>query len=145
MLPLILRVFGQCEGCDEVDLGKGCGGFLLPTLTTSVVGFGGPNAKSRTRAPWWSGGSVPFRGVGVRVEARWGSCGCETEMVLFLRERCGGLLRVGRGANNFQCRYGDVWLVVTVDGHITYWISLNPGLRLHTPLIPYRDQTLSPS
>ena len=51
----------------------------------------------------------------------------------------------GVGPNDFECRYGDVWLVVIVDGHTTYWISLNPGLRLHTPLIPYRDQTLSPS
>ena len=97
VLPLILRVFGQCEGYDEVDPGKGCGGFLLSTLTTSVVGSEGPNAKSCARVPG-CGGSIPFRGVGVRVGVCWSSCECEIEMALFSWERCGSLFGVGRGS-----------------------------------------------
>jgi hypothetical protein len=47
-----------------------CGGFLRPTLTTLIVGSQGTNAKSCARILELSGGSVPFRGVGIR----WSSC-----------------------------------------------------------------------
>jgi hypothetical protein len=51
----------------------------------------------------------------------------------------------GEGANDFRCGYGNVWLVVIIDGRIIYWNFLSPGLHLHPPLIPYRHQTLSRS